>query len=73
VLDGTGDVCDFQVTVEFDEALIYELAVVVSYDSVRDTVTTDDVLPDEALYLVGCYSGEGFCLDPLGEVIYCDE
>jgi len=73
VFDGTGDLCDFQVTVEFDKAFVYELAAVVNYDSVRDTVMADDIFPDKALHLVGGYSGKGFCLDPLGEVIYCDE
>ena len=73
VLDETGDVCDFQVAVEFAEALIYKLAAVVSYDGVRYTVTTYDVLPDETLHLVGSYGGKGFYLDPLGKVIDCDK
>ena len=69
VLDGTGDVCDFQVAVEFAEAFVYELAAVINYDCVRDTVTADDALPNETLHLIGSYGGKGFCLDPLGEVI----
>ena len=73
VLDGTADVCDFQVAVEFAEAFVYELAAVVSYDGVRDTVTTYDVLPDETLHLIGSYGGKGFCLDPFGEVIDGDK
>jgi len=73
VLDGTGDVCDFQVAVEFGEAFVYELAAVVSYDGVRDTIAADDVLPDETLYLIGSYGGKGFCLDPFGEVINGDK
>jgi len=73
VLDETGNVRDFQVTVEFDEAFVYELAAVVGYDSVRDTVMANDVLRDETLHLVGCYGGNGFCLDPLREVIYGDK
>jgi len=70
VLDGTGDMCDFQVAVEFGEAFVYELAAVISYDGVGDTVTADDALPDETLHLIGSDGGKGFRLDPLGEVIY---
>ena len=69
VFDGTGDMGDFQVAIEFAEAFVYELAAVISYDCVRDTIAADDAPPDETLHLVGGDGGKGLCLDPFREVI----
>jgi len=66
-------VCYFQVAIELSETFIYELAVVVSYDCVGDTIATNDVLPNEVLDLVNCYGGQWFCLDPIREVVNGDQ
>jgi len=49
--------CNLQIAVEVGEAFVYELATVVCYDRVGDAIAADDVFPDEALDLVGCYGG----------------
>ena len=64
---------DFQILEEFGETFVYELTAVVGYDCVRDTVTINNVLPNESLHLVGYYGGKGLRLDPLREVIYGDK
>jgi len=48
---------DLQIAVEVGEAFVYELVTVVGYDHVGDAIAGNDVLPDEALDLVGCYGG----------------
>ena len=53
VFDGARYVGNVQVAVEVSEALVYELATIVSYDCVGDSIAADDVLPNEALDLVG--------------------
>jgi len=40
-----------QVAVEVSEALVYELATIVGYDCVGDSIAVDDVLQNEALDL----------------------
>ena len=57
VFDGARYVGNVQVVIEVSEALIYELAAVVGYDCVRDSMAADDVFPNEALDLVGCDGG----------------
>jgi hypothetical protein len=44
---------------------------VIDYDLLWNSIVTDDVLPEEFLYVCGGYVGDGLCLDPLGEVFHC--
>ena len=43
---------DAKAGVEFGELLIYELSAIVNYDSVRDSISTYDVLPYKLLDLL---------------------
>jgi len=51
VFDGARYVGNVQVAVEVSEALVYELATIVGYDCVGDSIAVDDVLQNEALDL----------------------
>jgi hypothetical protein len=69
-----GDVLDLDVvfTAEVLELGICELGSVIRYDPVRDAITIDD-LGDE----LDCFGSSDLCdrldLDPLGELVNCDE
>jgi hypothetical protein len=49
-----------------------EILGVIDGDLLRDSVTTDDVLPEKFLDGGGGYVGYGLRFDPFGEVLYCD-
>jgi len=60
---------DFETAVEFNKFLIYELLTIISYDSVRDSVSAYDVFPYKLLDLLCCDCGQWFSLYPLCEII----
>jgi len=54
---------------ELLEIAIYELPVVVGYYTVRQSVSTNDILSQEILYRASCYGGNQFNLYPFGKIV----
>ena len=68
-------VFDYQLLAEVFECVVVELFPIVRDEDSRDTEAANDVFPDEALDILLSDSGQGFCLDPLSEIVnpYNDE
>jgi len=62
-------VFDAQTSVELCELLIYKLSAIIGDDSMWDTISAYNIIPDELLNLLGCDSGQWFDFYPFGEII----
>ena len=59
---------------EFSDHFVIEIGTIVRNDSFRDSVPTDQIMPDETRHDALGYCGIGSCLDPFREVIdWCFE
>ena len=54
---------------ELSDHFVIEIGTIIRNDSFRDSVSKDQIMPDETCYDALGYRGVGSCLNPLREVI----
>jgi hypothetical protein len=58
---------------EFSEVLVVEFLAIIDCQFGWDSEPTYDIMPENFLCCLGCYCGDCYPLDPLGEVFKSDE
>ena len=53
--------------------LVIKLGSMVCDEGMRETISTDDILPNELVYLLVRHVDEGFSFYPLSKIVYCDD
>jgi hypothetical protein len=61
----------FNLVAEILEHVTVKVHGIVDRDLLQEAITTDDVLSEEFFDSCGGYVGDGLCLNPFCEILYC--